>query len=339
MALRTLTIPAAIVAGLLPATGQAQEFTLRLADQFPLTHIASVLTIQPFIEKVEERSGGRIEIEHYPAQQLAKGAGMLDAVRTGVADLALQVAGSVSDRIPLSTVVELPSIGTDIESCYNAFQSLADNELQEQEYNALGVRAIEVNCTPSQYLTTRIEEVTSMDQLQGMKLRAGGTVVELTLSELGATPVNMAAPDIYVAVERGTLDGAIFGPSSTLGYKLENIVKGVAKNVTFGSNAAILFMNEGTFQKLPEDLQQIVVEAGREVGQDVAVAYNTDNEKSLELLAAAGVNVYDLPADVVEGIEAAQAEVARRWVEQMNGRNLPGDAILEAAQASAGGEM
>jgi TRAP-type C4-dicarboxylate transport system substrate-binding protein len=334
--MRPFARAALAAACLLPLSAQAQEtYTLRIADQFPLTHIASKLTIQPFIQKVEAESNGRIKFEHYPAQQLAKGAGMLDAARTGVADLALQVAGYVSDRIPLSTVVELPSISSDIEQCYSAFQSLADNQLLEQEYKPLGVRAIEVNCTPSQFLTTRDDMVESMDELKGMKLRAGGSAVELTLLEVGATPVQMSAPDIYVGVERGTLDGAIFAPASTLGYKLENVVRGVAQNVSFGSNAAILFMNETAFQKLPEDLQKIVVDAGREVGRDVAEAYNAGTQEALDTLAEAGVNVYDLPEPVVDGIRAAQAKVAEEWVSQMKGRNLPGQEILDDARAAA----
>lgn len=338
MKFRILSLPAVMLAGLLPALAQAQEtYTLRIADQFPLTHIASRLTIQPFIAEVEEQSEGRIQFEHYPAEQLAKGRGMLDAVRTGVTDLGLQVAGYVSDRLPLSTVVELPSISSDIVQCFNAFDALAHGELLEREFAPLGVRAIEVNCTPSQYLTTRAESIDSMEELAGLKLRAGGSAVELTLSELGATPVSMSAPDIYVSVERGTLDGAIFAPASTLGYNLQNIVGGLAKNVSFGSNAAILLMNEDSFQNLPEDLQEIVIEAGRKVGADVAEAYNTGTQDALDEIAAAGVNIYDLPEDVVAGIEEAQQRVAEEWVRQMNERNLPGTEILDAANAAATG--
>ena len=324
------------LAGLLPALAHAQEtYTLRIADQFPLTHIASKLTIQPFIEEVEARSEGRITFEHYPAEQLAKGRGMLDAVRTGVTDIGLQVAGYVSDRLPLSTVVELPSISSDVEKCFNAFQTLAEGELLEREFKPMGVRAIEVNCTPPQFMTTGVDEISSLEDIAGLKLRAGGSAVELTLTELGAIPVKMSAPDIYVGVERGTLDGAVFAPASTLGYNLQNIVGGVAKNVSFGSNAAILFMNENSFQKLPPDLQEIILEVGKQVGYDVAEAYNSGTQDALDEIAAAGVNVYDFPEDVVERIREAQEKVGEVWVEQMNSRNLPGTEILDAATAAA----
>jgi len=335
MKIQSIAAAGAVVAATLPASAQ-ETYTLRLADQFPLTHIASVVTVQPFIKKLEERSEGRIKIEHYPAQQLAKSAGMLEAVRTGVADLAVQVAGYVSDRIPLSTVVELPSISADIEQYYTAFQALADGPLQEQEYGPLGVRAVEVQCTPSQYLTTKAESINSVDELKGLKLRAGGSVVELTLKNAGAIPINMGAPDIYVGVERGTLDGAIFAPASTLGYNLQEVVKGVAKNISFGSNAGVMFMNEKKFQSLPQDLQDLIMEVGREVGHDIAVEYNKGSDEALAKLADAGVNVYDLPDDVVGVIKDAQAQVAQEWASQMNGRNLPGDDMLSEARKAAG---
>ena len=332
----TLAATISVVAAF-PAAAQEQEvYTLRLADQFPLTHIASVVTVQPFIEKLEERSEGRIEIEHYPAQQLAKATGMLEAVRTGVADLAVQVAGQVSDRLPLSTVVELPSISADIEQCYEAFQTLADGPLQEMEYTPLGVIAVEVQCTPSQFLTTRAESVDSVDDLQGMKLRAGGSAVELTLENVGATPVNMGAPDIYVAVERGTLDGAIFAAASSLGYNLQDVVGGVGQNISFGSNSGVMFMNEDKFNEMPEDLQQLIMDVGREVGRDIAVEYNKGSAAALAELESAGVNVYDFPEDVVSAIQAAQEEVAQEWAEQMDGRGLPGSDMLEQAREAAG---
>lgn len=335
MKLRALVAVAAFSVAL-PANAADEVYVLRLADQFPLTHVASKVTVQPFIQKLEERSNGEIKIEHYPAQQLAKSAGMLDAVRSGVADIAVQVAGYVSDRIPLSTVVELPSIGADIEKCYSAFQTLADGPLLEMEYKALGVRAVEVQCTPAQFLTTKAESVDSIDDLKGLKLRAGGSVVELTLEHAGATPIKMGAPDIYIGIERGTLDGAIFAAASSLGYKLQEVANGVARNVSFGSNAGIMFMNEDKFQSLPKHLQDLILEVGREVGQNIAVEYNKGSDSALAKLAEDGVNVYELPADVVGVIKEAQGEVAKEWAVQMNDRGLPGDDILAKAQEAAG---
>lgn len=335
MKIQTFATATVIVLAAFPASAE-EVYTLRLADQFPLTHIASVVTVQPFIKKLEERSNGRIKIEHYPAQQLAKATGMLDAVRTGVADLAVQVAGQVSDRLPLSTVVELPSISADIEQCYDAFQALADGPLQKQEYDPLGVIAVEVQCTPSQYLTTRAPSIDTVDQLKGLKLRAGGSAVELTLENAGAVPINMGAPDIYVAIERGTLDGAIFAAASSLGYNLQEVVKGVATNVTFGSNAGVMFVNAKVFQGLPKDLQDLMMEVGREVGRDIAIEYNKGSDAALAKLADAGVNLYELPDDVVAVLADAQDQVANAWAKQMNDRGLPGEDMLTEARKAAG---
>lgn len=322
-----------IVLGAMAATtAQAQSpIVLRIADQFPLQHIASRLSIQPLIQKVEERSNGRIRFQHFPAEQLAKSGGMLDAVKTGVADMALQVAGSVTDRIPLTGVVELPTISQDILECYKVFQTMAEGPLYEKEYKSQGVRAIEVTCTPAQFLVTRQEIVDNVGKLKGMKLRAGSSAVELTLTELGAVPVKLGAPDVYISVDRGTLDGAIFGAAATLGYKLEKMVKGTARNVNFGSLAAILFINERKFNSLPPDLQKLLVDVGREVGRDVAIAYSKESEESLAALEKAGVKVYDFPEPVVAEIRKAQDKVANEWVKQLEARRLPGKDVYDTA--------
>ena len=310
----------------------AETIELRLTDQFPLTHYASVKTILPFIKEVEEASKGRIKIKHFPAQQLNKAKGMLDAVRTGVADLGLQVAGYVSDRLPLTSVIELPGLFPNIGKCYEKFQRLADTELFQHEYKPLGVRAIEVNCTPPLLVLTRAENVNGMDKLKGLKLRSPTSGSTLTLQQIGAVPINLPAPDTYLGIQRGTLDGAILSPSSALGYHLQTLIKGAAKNVNFGSTAAILFMNEKKFQSLPKDLQAIIVKAGRDVGRDVAVEYDHNTASSLKKMAATGTKVYDFSPDVTRAIVKAQGVAAKEWETQMKARGLPGEKILAEAK-------
>jgi TRAP-type C4-dicarboxylate transport system substrate-binding protein len=156
------------------------------------------------------------------------------------------------------------------------------------------------------------------------------------LEQMGATPVNMVAPDIYVALERGALDGAVFAAASSTGYKLQEVVKGVAGNVSWGSNAGVMVMNEAKFQSLPADLQQLILDVGREVGHDIAVEYNKGSDEALAVLVEGGVNNYELPADVMEALQAAQAAVAEEWLSQMNGRGLPAQQVLDEATTAAG---
>ena len=75
----------ALAAALMATASQAADkIVLKYADQFPLTHTGSKLSAQPFKKMIEERSNGAIEVQLYPAEQLAKAAGLLDGAVEGV---------------------------------------------------------------------------------------------------------------------------------------------------------------------------------------------------------------------------------------------------------------
>jgi len=62
---------------------------LKLADNLPLTENNSINAIQPWIKRVEQLSGGKVKIQHFPAEQLGKAKDMITIAQTGIADISL----------------------------------------------------------------------------------------------------------------------------------------------------------------------------------------------------------------------------------------------------------
>ncbi len=85
--LKTTALATALVS--LAATGAwAQEVTLNLHQLLPMRATIPAKAIQPWIEKVQEESGGRIQITHYPSMQLGgKPPELYDQAAEGVADI------------------------------------------------------------------------------------------------------------------------------------------------------------------------------------------------------------------------------------------------------------
>ena len=72
---------------LLAAPSLAQVIKLTLADQNAAVAWGPVHALQPWVKKVEDATKGRVKIEIFPAQTLAKGPDIWNAVKTGVADM------------------------------------------------------------------------------------------------------------------------------------------------------------------------------------------------------------------------------------------------------------
>lgn len=328
----------ALTASLTATTLHAQDkIVLKYADQFPLTHAGSKLSAQPFKQLIEERSGGRIEVQLYPAEQLAKAAGLLDAVRNRVTDIAMVGVVYVGDRMPLTSAVELPGMFSDSVAGSAAFTKLAQNELLESEYLRNGVRPLFTMVTPPyQVMFSKKTELNDIGELNGLKLRAAGATGELIASALGAVPVRVPASDLYLALERGTVDGAIYNPPSLFAYKIEEVLASITTNASLGTVAFAAFVNEDVWKGLPEDVRTIISEVSVEIGENMAAQFKAQTDGAYKKLEGLGIKLIELSPEMTEQFNEKLQTVEAEWVKQMEGRNLPGQATLDAYRAHLG---
>jgi TRAP-type C4-dicarboxylate transport system substrate-binding protein len=325
-------IPILLVAFLLTVTHvMAEPVTLRLADQFPLTHFASKTGSQAFIKKVAETSNNTVTIKHFPAQQLAKASGMLDAVKNRVADIAVCGVVYVSDRMPLSGAVMLPGLFNDVTTGTKAYTKLADKELLEAEFLRHGVRPLWVSLAPVYQLQmTSKESITSLDDIKGKKLRTAGAIMELTAKALGATPVTIGPSDFYLSLQRGTVDGAIYTIPGWRAYSLHEVLNSSTTNAGLGSVAFATLINEDVWQSLSPEVQSILQKAGESTGMGAAAVFDSVVAKSNAKMKEAGKNIYALSPELVKEMNKKLAVVEKAWLDQMKGRDLPGEKILES---------
>lgn len=311
-----------------------EKIVLKYADQFPLTHAASKLSGQPFKQWLEERSEGRIEVQIYPAEQLAKAAGLLDAVRNRVTDISMVGVVYVSDRMPLTSAVELPGLFSDSVAGSAAFTKLAHNDLLESEYLRNGVRPLFTMVTPPyQLMFAKKTELNDIAELDGVKLRAAGATGELIASALGAVPVRVPASDLYLGLERGTVDGAIYNPPSLFAYKIEEVLSSITTNASLGTVAFAAFINEDVWQGLPEDARALISEVATEIGETMAAEFKAQTDVAYAKLDELGVKLIELSPEVAEQFSGKLQSVEAEWVKQMEARGLPGQATLDAYRA------
>lgn len=320
------------------AVAQAQDsITIKFADQFPLTHIASRIGSQPFKAELEERSGGRIKVQHFPAEQIAKAAGLLDAVRNRVTDIALVGVVYNTDKLPLTSGAELPGLYNDSVMASRAFDAFLKEDLTEREYLPLGIRPLWGTVTPPyQMMFSEVEAITDMSEMKGKKMRVAGATGELIAQALGAVPVKVPASDLYLALQRGTVNGAIYNPPSVFGYKIEEVLSSVSNNATLGSVAFALLVNEDVWNGLSEEDRALIAETASDVREDFSRLYEEDFQKSYETLAGMGVNIFSLPPEAESQMTEMLGSVIDTWVQQVSARGLPAQEMLDKFTARLG---
>ncbi len=311
-----------------------ETVTLKLADQFPLTHIASRAGSQAFIAELEKRSEGHIKIKHFPAEQIAKAAGLLDAVRNRVIDIAFVGVVYNTDKLPLTSVAELPGLHVNSVTASAAFEKYITEDLLEKEYLPLGVRPIWGTVTPPyQLMLAKGEGIAHVADLEGKKLRVAGATGELIAKSLGAVPVKVPASDLYLALQRGTVDGAIYNTPSLFGYKIEEVLSAVSDNASLGSVAFAMLVNEDVWQGLSKEDRTLIQKVASDVRLPFSEEFQAGNSKAFDKLTKAGVKVFSLPAETQAAMNQKLGSVRAAWVKQVSGRGLPAQEMLNAYMA------
>ncbi len=309
---------------------------LKVADSFPTTHYVPGF-IKKWMEEVTAASGGMVEFEYYGAEQLGKAKDMLTLVQTGVTDVAYVAPSYVSEKMPLSSVAELP--GGFATSCEGtrAYWKLAtgDGIIAKREMQPNGVRLVMTGLgAPYQIISTK--QFDGLASLSGQKLRSYGGHQDTALKDLGAVPVRMPAPEMYEAVTRGTLDGVVLPYASVFSYRLQDQVKFATTGQNFGSVALNYVMNERKWKSLPQKVKDALEKAGP-AGIEYACQYmDRDADASAEKLRKGGVTMVKFNAEDQKAIDAKVKGIAPKWAADLDRRGKPGSETLKAFTAALG---
>lgn len=308
----------AVVPTLWCAQANAQEtVTLRVADFLPSSHQVYEDGLKPFMDAVTKASGDRIKFEYYPSEQLGKAKDLLNLVSSGVVDMALVAPSYTSEKLPLTSVSQLPGLYTNSCQGTNALAAAAspDGALgAELEKN--NIRSVLPFMFQPPDIMSAKKAVINVADWQGMKIRVAGGPPEIALVSIGSVPVRMAATDLYQALSRGTIDAVLFPAASAKPYGLESVVSNVTTGFSLGSNASIYVINAAAWNKLPDDLKSILDTEGSEAAVALCERLDEIQRKELERLEASGVAVSRMDdagrAELAEKTQDLPAEWASR---------------------------
>lgn len=249
----------------------AADYTLRFSHFWP----ASSGIHQGFEEwglSLEAASGGRLQVEFYPAQTLTKAPQSYDGVKMGIADITATVQGYTANRFPLTQIMELPGMVDSAVHGSCVLQSLFDEGLITKEYDDTQVLYLFTH-GPG-YLHTRDKAIASPDDLAGLKIRRPTTVVAQLLESQGAQPVGMPAPETYPSLQRGVLDGVAF-PWEAMKVFRTNEQADYHTEVNLYTLSFMVTMNKRVYNGMPEDLKAVLAEhSGKEWSQKLAQVFD-----------------------------------------------------------------
>lgn len=307
-------------------TEQDEVITLKVADSVPSTNFISQEGIAYWMERVEELTDNQVQFEYFPSEQLGKSTSLLELVNSNTVDIAY--TSYASEDMPLSEVATLPdAIPSSVEGS-QIYWKLVEDFLLEEEFLKNGVRPMFAVTLPKYQIITSKKKITDINDLKGLKLRTPGGPLEVSVNEIGASPVAMAAPEIYTAMERGTIDGAVIAETSYKPYQLQKAAKYSTTNANMGSFIANYSINEEVYQDLPETVQQAMDQAGEETITHFSSFLDEHVEELIKEFEDEGMEMYELDDETLTELNKKIETTWDLWAEDLEERGYPGYHVM-----------
>lgn len=309
------------------SAGAATAENLRLAHFMPAGSWQQSVMFEGWAEKIEEESDGALSFRVYPAQTLGTAVEGYENARRGIADITWTVQGYTANRFPLSQIVELPGLFETAEVGSCGFQKLYESGMLDDEYSETEVLYVHVH-GPG-HLHTASKAVTSLDDIQGLQIRQPTSVIGNLLTELGAEPVGMPAPEVYESTQRGVIDGFLLPWEAVTGFRADEVVSHYTE-VGLYALAFVKTMNQRTYDGLSDDERAALHEHSGMAGALAAGrGYDAADEIAKEQMLETGT-LHVLSDEQRAEWEAAADRAAESYLNELEQQGLPAREVYDA---------
>lgn len=320
------TLKVAIAAALLTlgAGASAQSVNLRFAHWLPEPHPHHQRGFKVWAESVEKASNGSIRISFFPAQQLGSAADHHDLARDGIADLAWTNMSYQPGRFPVSGAGEKPFLISDPvagSAAYHEWYSqYAERELKD-------TKLCLVHLQPLGALHSK-KKITHPNDLQKMMMRPPSANVGRFFTQLGATNVQVSAPESREALARGVADALGFPWDSTFTFGIDQVVS-YHLDMPLYVNVFGLMMNQARYDRMsPEQKKVIDAHCSAEWASKIMSGWNENNVQARQRFIDNAKHTVSQPTreELKAWIEAAEP-IRQSWLAEVKKAGYDGEAM------------
>jgi TRAP-type mannitol/chloroaromatic compound transport system substrate-binding protein len=238
-----------------------------------------------FAEKVNILSRGRLKIKVYGAGELVPSFDVFNAVSKGTVQMGHSAAYYWQRKIPAAPFFASIPFGMTAQEMNAWLHYGGGLELWREIYAPFGVVPLSGGNTGAQMGGWFNKEITSIDDLSGLKMRLPGFGADV-LKRAGGIPVSLPGGELFTALETGAIDATEWvGPYNDLAFGLHNAAKYYYYPGWHEPSTNLEFLiNKDAFQALPADLRQVIEVAARAISQDMLDEYTVKNVHALDIL-------------------------------------------------------
>lgn len=269
--------------------------------------------IDTFAKEVEKRTSGRIKIQPFYSGSLGGERESIEAVQLGTQELTLTSTGPVPNFVPETRILDIPFLFRDKAHAHAVLDGPIGQELLTK-FDAKGMKALAWAENGVRHMTNNRRAVNAPEDLKGLKMRTMENPVHIAAYKgFGIITTPMAFPEVFTALQQGTVDGQENPLSVIMAAKFEQVQKYMSLTGHVYSPAVIL-MNKATYDKLSAADKQVFLDAAKEAVKANRARVAEDDAKGVTELRAKGMQIVEVDkAKFVAALTAVNADFEKQF--------------------------
>lgn len=261
-----------------------------------------------FKEIVEKKSAGRIVVELFPNNSVSGGSNpaAIQLVKANTIQMTQQSPDQLSNLVPELGVISLPFLFSTREQAHKIVDGPMGQELLKQleGQDLVGISFWELGF---RQFSNKRREVSKPEDMKGLRVRVSeGGVKGATIRALGATPVAVPGPEIYMSLQTGVVDGQETPANVFASFKLWEVQSHFTKWNYVWDATIVLFSKQFLDGQTPEN-RQVIIDSVKEATALQRAEYVRAEEVAEKLLIERKVKVTTLTPEQIRPFrDAAQ---------------------------------
>lgn len=292
--------------GLIAGAAGAQQWDMPTPYGDSTFHTQNIMQ---FADDVEAATDGQLAITVHSAGSLFPHPEIKNAVRSGqvpIGEFFLSTLENENAAFGLDSQPFLATSYEEAQALWEAQEPVITELLAEQ-----GLMPLFSVAWPAQGLYTN-GEIETVDDLSGLRFRAYNAALEEFAQLAGAAPVQVEAPDIPQAFTTGQIEAMITSPSTGANSQAWDFVSHYTPiNAWVPKN--IVVVNERAFRRLPQDVQDAVMQAAEEAETRGWEMSREEAEAKTQEMADNGMTIVEPSEELTQGLQ----EIGEQMLESL----------------------
>jgi tripartite ATP-independent transporter DctP family solute receptor len=251
------------------------------------------IAIDTFAKEVEKRTNGRIKIQPFYSGSLGGERESIEAVQLGTQELTFTSTGPVPNFVPETRILDIPFLFRDKAHAHAVLDGPIGQELLSK-FDSKGMKALAWGENGVRHMTNNKRAVNTPEDLKGLKMRTMENPVHIAAYKgFGIITTPMAFPEVFTALQQGTVDGQENPLSVIMAAKFEQVQKHLSLTGHVYS-PAVLLMNKAAFEKLSAADKQIFLDSAKEAVKANRARVAEDDAKGVSELRSKGMQVIEV---------------------------------------------